>query len=338
MNSYIKVAIIGATGYTGAELVRLLERHPIAKVSVATSARQAGTRLDQSCAWLNSDLILESFEPDQLDADVAFLCQEAGFAGEHAPRLVDRGIKVVDLSADYRLNIPDEYAEYYGKPHPDPTPKFPVAYGLPELVNHGQIARASLVANPGCYPTASLLGLMPLIKAGWVNGTPVIDAKSGVSGAGRSKAVTEYLFSELTGGFTSYASVKHRHTPEIEQLSGVKVRFTPHLIPSSRGIHATIHVPVNVSPTSEGIEALFRDAYASSPCVRWVSGWPSTKQVQASNRCDIHAEFDPRTGFVVVASVIDNLVKGASGQAIQNMNILFGLDEATGLPLQGVWP
>lgn len=334
----VRVAIVGATGYTGAELVRLLMPHPQVEIVAVTSARQAGSPLDSACPWLSTRLILSEFDPETTEADYFFLCQEAGFAGEVAPRLIERGFKVIDLSADYRLSDSAVYETYYNRSHPDPNPEFKVAYGLPELVSHESIREAGLVANPGCYPTATLLGLMPMVRAEVVNGIPVIDAKSGVSGAGRSKAVTEYLFSELTGGFKSYAAVGHRHTPEIEQLAGRTVRFTPHLIPSARGIHSTMHVPVSKEFSGEDLAGMFNQAYVGRDCVRFVADWPSTKQVQGTNRCDIHAEYDARTGHVVVASVIDNLVKGASGQAVQNLNIMCGFDETLGLPLNGVWP
>jgi N-acetyl-gamma-glutamyl-phosphate reductase len=245
---------------------------------------------------------------------------------------------VIDLSADYRLTDPATYEKYYGRPHPAPQPDYKVAYGLPEITKHELIERAAVVANPGCYPTASLLALMPVISAGWLTGTPIIDAKSGVSGAGRSKADTAYLFSELNGGFKAYAGVGHRHSPEIAQLAGRPVRFTPHLIPAARGIHSTLHLPILPTVTDAHVEELFYEFYRFSPCVQWVQDWPSTKQVLGSNRCDIFGKVDQESGFLVLASVIDNLVKGASGQAIQNMNIISGFDEAAGLPLDGVWP
>jgi N-acetyl-gamma-glutamyl-phosphate reductase len=208
-------------------------------------------------------------------------------------------------------------------------------YGLPELVDRRGIAGARLVANPGCYPTAALLGLMPLVRAGILEGTPVIDAKSGVSGAGRSRKETDYLFSELAGGFKAYATTGHRHIPEIEQMTGVKVRFTPHLIPTPRGLEVTTHVPI--APGAD-LMRLYREAYEKEPFVDLHTAPPSIKQVVGSNRCAIYPGYDEHTGFAVICSVIDNLVKGAAGQAIQNMNLMAGIDETTGLPRNGVWP
>ena len=326
------VAVVGATGYGGAEIVRLLSGHPCAAVTTVTSGRSAGIGIGQECPWLSSDLVLQSFEPESLQADVVFLCQESGFAMQHAPQLSTR-MRVIDLSADFRLKDPEVYASYYKARHI--CPDTAAVYGLPELVDRNEISAARLIANPGCYPTAVSLGLMPLVRAGLVSGTPVVDAKSGVSGAGRSRKETEYLFTELDGGFKAYAVDGHRHTPEIEQMAGLPVRFTPHLVPMPRGIHATLHVPVS---DFGAVKGLFEEFYSDSVFVRVVGNPPVTKQVVGSNRCDIHVTADERTGFVVVCSVIDNLVKGAAGQAIQNMNLMLGLPEETGLPLDGIWP
>jgi N-acetyl-gamma-glutamyl-phosphate reductase len=256
---------------------------------------------------------------------------------EHAAAILPQA-RIVDLSADFRLKDHAVYRRYYNREHLNPDlPSVPV-YGLPELVDRDEIANARLIANPGCYPTASLLALMPLVKAGLVGGVPVIDAKSGVSGAGRSRKETDYLFSELSGGFKAYAPVGHRHTPEIAQLAGRPIRFTPHLIPAARGIEATAHVPLAKSLSKEELFDLYQKAYAHEPFVRMQKTMPSTKQVMGSNRCDIAVEVDEETGYAVVFSVIDNLVKGAAGQAIQNMNLMIGAPEDTGLPKDGVWP
>ncbi|MDR3690545.1 MAG: N-acetyl-gamma-glutamyl-phosphate reductase [Fimbriimonas sp.] len=333
----IRVAVVGATGYGGAEVIRLLASHPCAKVTIATSARRAGTPLRQECPWLSSDLVLSEFIPDGLNADFTFLCQETGFAMDVAPSLLPH-TRVIDLSADFRLEDLDIYEQYYGRKHTNPTLSTKPVYGLPELVDRAQIQSAVLVANPGCFPTASLLALMPLARAGLVSGIPVVDAKSGVSGAGRSKADTAYLFSELDGGVKAYGVVGHRHTPEIEQLSDLKVRFTPHLIPMPRGIHATVHIPVKEGQKLDGIKELYRQFYSGEPFVTLQDAPPSTKQVLGSNRCAMSVDLDERTGFAIVNSVIDNLVKGMAGQAIQNMNLMAGIPEETGLPMDGVWP
>lgn len=333
----IHVAVAGATGYGGSEVIRLLNSHPCAKVTVATSARRAGTPLNEECPWLANDIVLTEFDPTQNSADFTFLCQETGFAMEVAAEMQGR-TRVIDLSADFRLEDLAVYEAYYGRKHANPTLNKKPVYGLPELVDRAAIAKADLVANPGCYPTATLLAIMPLVSSGLVSGVPVVDAKSGVSGAGRSRKETDYLFSELSGGFKAYGAVGHRHTAEIEQLSGRTVRFTPHLIPVARGIHATAHVPLTQSLSNADLRGLFTDFYREEPFVTIQDNLPSTKQVQGSNRCAISVVADERCGFAVVCSVIDNLVKGMAGQAIQNMNLMAGISEVAGLPMDGVWP
>lgn len=333
----IRVAVVGASGYAGAEIVRLLDSHPCAQVTVVTSGRSAGKHLREECPWLATDLILEAFDPEHIDAEIVFLCQETGFAMDHVTRILPQA-RVIDLSADFRLTDLDVYRRFYRRDHTNPALPCKPVYGLPELVDRKEIAEARLVANPGCYPTASLLAIMPIVRAGLLSGSPVLDAKSGVSGAGRSKKETDYLFSELDGGFKAYGAVGHRHTPEISQMAGRAVRFTPHLIPIARGIEVTAHLPIGESITKEGLFEIFADAYMNEPFVVVQHALPSTKQVLGSNRCAIAVDVDPDTGYVVVCSVIDNLVKGAAGQAIQNMNILIGVPEDTGLPKNGVWP
>ncbi len=326
------VTVVGATGYAGAELVRLLSRHPVAEVVRATSTRNAGKPLAQECPWLSTDLVLEELGAGPLDTDIVFLCQEAGFAMERARGLIE-GSRLIDLSADFRLRDPAVYEQFYKRPQTDPD--LPAVYGLPELVARESIASANLIANPGCYPTASLLALMPLVKAGLVKSTPIIDAKSGVSGAGRSRKETEYLFAEIDNSFKAYGVLMHRHTPEIEQMAGCTVRFTPHLTPMPRGIHATVYVEM---PYPENLIDLYEDFYRQEKFVRIQSSEPSTKQVLGSNSCVIAPFYDPRTEHAVICSVIDNLVKGAAGQAIQNMNIMLGIAEDSGLEGSGMWP
>lgn len=332
----IRAAVVGATGYGGAEAVRLLAGHPDVEVSAVTSNRLEGTPLQGACPWLDTDLVLSAFDPETLPGDVVLLCQEAGFAMEYAPRLLER-MRVIDFSADFRLRDPAEYTRWYGRPHSGPD--VAGVYGLPELGDRDEIASASLVANPGCYPTATLLALAPLERAGLIDGTPVVDAKSGVSGAGRSRTETDYLLGELEGGFKAYGVVGHRHTPEIEQGLGRTVRFTPHLLPFARGIHITCHVPLRQGAGREEVLRVWNEAYRVEPFVRIrQEGWPSTKEVRGTNACVLGAAFDERTGHAVLVSVIDNLVKGAAGQAVQNLNLMFGLDETAGLPTHGVWP
>lgn len=335
--SKFNVAVIGATGYGGAEIVRLLGSHPNANVRTVTSGRLAGKPLREECPWLSSELILSSFEPETVDADFVFLCQETGFAMQHAAALIEK-TRVIDLSADFRIKDVAVYEKYYNREHSAPELLSQAVYGLPELSDHAAIAQTRLLANPGCYPTATSLALAPFVKQGIINGTPVVDAKSGASGAGRSRKETDYLFAELTTGFKAYAVNGHRHTPEIELTAGRPVRFTPHLIPAARGIHSTVHVPISGSWTKAQIVDLFRSFYEGAAFVRIQNAWPTTKQVQGSNRCDLAVDYDEHTGYAIVCSVIDNLVKGAAGQAIQNMNIMAGLPETTALPLDGVWP
>jgi N-acetyl-gamma-glutamyl-phosphate reductase len=327
-----RIAVVGATGYAGAEIVRLLASHPCAKVTTVTSSRSAGLPLREECPWLHTELVLSQFDPESIKADFIFLAQDAGFAMEHAAHLLETS-RVIDLSADFRLRDPSAYEAYYRRPMRDIGVE--AVYGLPELVDRDKIANARLLANPGCYPTATLLALMPLVESGLVAGLPVVDAKSGVSGAGRSRMESDYMFSELDGGFKPYVVAKHRHLPEIEQMAGVRVRFTPHLIPVARGLEATVHVPIR---SEARLDDLYREAYRNEPFVT-VQGWPpSTKQVLGSNRCVVAPFYDDHTGCAVICSVIDNLVKGAAGQAIQNMNLMAGIPEETGLPLHGVWP
>ncbi len=311
--------------------MRLLSMHPMADIQVVTSERLAGTRLADACPWLSTDLVLQSFDPESLDVDFVFLAQEAGFAMLHAPAMLGKA-KVVDLSADFRLKDKTVYAATYKREWSSPGLQDEPVYGLPEMTDHKQIADAWLVANPGCHATNAILGLSGLLP--FLNGIPVIDSKSGVSGAGRSRKETDYLFSEMTGNFKGYAVTGHRHIPEIEQQSGVKIRFTPHLVPASRGIYTTIHAPLRSGVGLEEIKA----GYPTSTFVRVVDQIPSTKQVLGSNRVDIHIALDDHTGFAIVSVVQDNLVKGAAGQAIQNMNLMAGLPEETGLPVHGVWP
>ena len=335
MNTKARVAIVGATGYGGAELVRLLSTHPSAEVVTVTSERLAGTPLRRDCPWLATDLVLDSFEQANLDVDFVFLAQEAGFAMKHAPELLKKA-KVIDLSADFRLPDKDVYRQYYKREWESPGLIDEPVYGLPELVSRDCIRKARLIANPGCHATAVLLAITPLVKAGLMDGIPVADAKSGVSGAGRSRKETDYLFSEMTGNFKAYGVTGHRHIPEIEQLAGTRIRFTPHLIPNARGIYATVHAPIKGE--GDKVKATLQEAYKDSVFVQIVDHIPATKHVEGTNRVDIAVEFDDHTGYAVISSVLDNLGKGAAGQAIQNMNLMAGLPEETGLPINGVWP
>jgi N-acetyl-gamma-glutamyl-phosphate reductase len=330
----IRAIVVGGTGYGGAEVVRLLLDHPNVELAAVTSSRLAGKPLRSECPWLATDILLSAFDPDAVDADVVFLCQENGFAMANAEAIL-RHARIVDLSADFRLASESDFQTFYGRAH---TAKhLEAVYGLPEIGHREAIRTANLLANPGCYPTASVLGLKPLVDAGVLVGTPVIDAKSGASGAGRGKATTDYLFSELATSLKPYAITGHRHTPEIEEQAGCAIRFTPHLVPMPRGLEATIHAPVRAT-TREELTAVLENAYRGERFVSVVDAVPATKQVTGSNRCDIYVDYDARTQYAVVTSVIDNLGKGAAGQAVQNMNLMFGLKESVGLSVHGLWP
>ena len=331
-----RVAIVGASGYGGAELIRLLSTHPSVEIVAATSGRSAGKPLREECPWLATDLVLSAFDPQTIECEVAFLCQEAGYAMDHARTLVERGIRVIDLSADFRLQDTAAYARYYRMEHRDPELLKEAAYGLPELGDRRRIAAARLVANPGCHVTASLLALSPLLSSVAEGAVPVIDTKTGVSGAGRSRKEMGYLFSELDGGVSAYAVAGHRHTPEIEALlPGLRVRFTPHLIPTPRGMVATVHVPVR-RPLD--VLAVLKARYADEPMVAAVDAPPNSKALTGTSGAQVWGTYDEHTGMAIAIGVLDNLGKGAAGQAIQNMNLMLGLPEPTGLPLSGLWP
>jgi N-acetyl-gamma-glutamyl-phosphate reductase len=337
----LNVAIIGATGYTGLELARLLSAHPKVKISALTSESKAGMSYSQCFpAFKNKlDLELEALNPDTIakKASLVFLCLPHQEAMEAAKDFLARGCRVIDLSADFRLSAAEVYEAWYG-PHRCHDLLKEAAYGLPEL-HREQIKKARLIANPGCYPTSCILGLAPLIKGKWIDLKTIhCDAKSGVSGAGK-KADPSILFCEVHEGVKAYKVGQHRHTPEIEQeisrLAGEKVMvsFTPHLIPMDRGILSTLYAQT-IRPTDLKIlHRLYEDFYKEEPFVRIrPSGeFPDTRDVRFTNYCDIGVHFDDRTGRVVIVSVIDNLTKGASGQAVQNMNLMMGFNETEGL-------
>ncbi len=338
----LKVAIVGASGYTGVELLRVLYTHPEAAVTCVTSEQSAGKRVSEVFPSLRDrcDLVLENLEPVRVagKADFIFTALPHKAAMEVVPTFLKLGKRVVDLSADYRLQDAREYALWY-EPHLNPLLLKQSVYGLPEL-KRAKIAEAELVANPGCYPTSVILGLAPLLKKKLIDiSTIIADSKSGVSGAGRSAKV-DNLFCEVNDGFKAYGvGGAHRHIPEIEQefslLAGKKVTisFTPHLVPMDRGILSTIYAsPVKPVATLELLK-LYTDFYKGEPFVRVLpeGSFPSTAHVRGSNFCDIGLTVDSRTGRVIIVSAIDNLVKGASGQAVQNMNIMNGFPENVGL-------
>lgn len=337
----VRVAIAGASGYTGFELMRLLCAHPFAQVILITSRQQKGKRLSEFYPALKGhcDLIFEDTEPEKLaaSADLVFTALPHEAAMDIVPGLLDRGVKVVDLSADYRLRDAQVYGRWYST-HKTPELLKEAVYGLPELYRD-RIRDARLVANPGCYPTSAILAAAPLLAGRLIDPETIIaDSKSGVSGAGRGASLGVH-FCEVNEGFKAYKVAEHRHTPEIEQemsvLAGVPVtiNFTPHLVPMTRGILTTVYAKLRAGIGADKVDGAFKEFYKEARFVR-LSGpgeFPSSLQVRGSNYCDLGWKVDPRTGRVVVISVIDNLTRGASGQAVCNMNIMCGFPEDAGL-------
>ena len=341
------VGIIGASGYTGAELLRLCASHPRFEAKLATGDSQAGARVSDlypSLAGAYGDTVFERYDPAVVDGlDLVFLGLPHGESQAIVPDLTGRVGCVVDLAADFRLSDPALYPEWYGEAHTQPALLTAFAYGLPELFRDS-LRGASLVAAPGCYVTAAALALAPLLRAGVVEPTGiVVDAASGVSGAGRAPKATA-TFCTVDEDFTAYGLLGHRHTPEIEQTltnvagQSVQVLFTPHLAPMNRGILATCYARPAAPTTTADLLGLLREAWAGEPFVVVTDGPPSTKATLGSNSVYVTAVADPRTGWVVALAALDNLVKGASGQAVQCANLMTGQPEPTGLPVAGVFP
>ena len=339
----IKVAIIGAAGYTGEELIRILLHHPFTEITCITSRENAGKSIG-SVFPRYADLELIFSEPDVKKitacAEVAFLCLPHGLAAEYAVPLVNNGIKVFDISADFRLKSLQKYKEYYKIDHPSPNGLSQAVYGLPEK-NRECIKKANLIACPGCYPTSVILPLFPLIKENLILLEGIkISGMSGVTGAGRKMEIP-YLFSECNESIRSYSTVKHRHTPEIEQeledaagTTPVIISFWAHLIPINRGLYSTIYAHVQNSRINlSDVEKTFNKFYDNEPFIRVLplGKLADTKNVIYTNVCEIGFNMDTRTGGIILTSAIDNLTKGASGQAVQCMNIVCGLEQTEGL-------
>jgi len=339
----ISVGIIGASGFTGAELLRICAAHPHFEVKYATGDSQAGTlarSLYPSLAATYPNLVFEEFElAKALACDVVFLGLPHEASLELVPQLVNKVKLVVDLSAAFRLTDVSQYPKWYGFTHTHPDLVASAVYGLPEL-NREALKTAKLIATPGCYVTAASLALAPLVKAGVIDPQGVIvDAASGVSGAGRA-AKHSNSFNTVDEDFTAYGLLDHRHTPEIEQITGAQILFTPHLAPMNRGILATCYArPIEgTTPTTASLLATLARAYAKEPLIVVGQNSPSTKATLGTNVTHITARYDERTGYVMVLSALDNLAKGASGGAVQAANVALGLNELDGLSMVGMYP
>ena len=342
----IRVGIVGGTGYTGMELLRILALHPETEIAVVTSRGEAGTRVDEAYPNLRGFVDTVFVEP-QADAltgcDAVFFATPHGTAMRMAPALLARNVKVIDLAADFRLKDPAVWAHWYGEPHACPELLEEAVYGLPE-VNRDALRTARLVACPGCYPTAVQLGLLPLLESGAVRTDRLIaDVKSGVSGAGR-KAEIPLLMSETGESLKAYGVKGHRHWPEIKQgleqaaKEAIGLTFVPHLIPMIRGIHATLYA--ELAGGAPDLQVLFEERYRDEPFVDVLpaGSHPDTRNVRGANRCQVAVHRPMNGTILVVLSVIDNLVKGAAGQAVQNFNLMFGLPETIGLAAIGLYP
>jgi N-acetyl-gamma-glutamyl-phosphate reductase len=337
----LKVAIAGASGYTGLELLRILCVHPSVKVCLITSRQQKGERIDDFYPAFRRrcDLVFEDTDPEMLadSADFVFTALPHQASMDIIADLLQRGIRVVDLSADYRLKDPEVFRQWYS-PHKTPELLKEAVYGLPELYRE-KIRSARLVANPGCYPTSIILAMAPVLARALVDPDSIIaDSKSGVSGAGRGMELALH-FCEVNENFKAYKVAEHRHTPEIEQelsvlaARTVRINFTPHLVPMSRGILSTVYCNLKPGIGVREVDDAFQSFYGNEAFVRLGErgSLPTTLQVRGSNFCDLGWRIDERTGRLIVISVIDNLTRGASGQAVCNMNIMNGLPENAGL-------
>ncbi|MBC7191653.1 N-acetyl-gamma-glutamyl-phosphate reductase [Marinobacter sp.] len=344
----IKVGIVGGTGYTGVELLRILADHPQADVRCITSRSEAGVRVADMYPNLRGHYELAFSEPDNRElaaCDLVFFATPHGVAMEAVPELLAAGTRVVDLSADFRIRDLDVWARWYGMPHTSPEWAEKAVYGLPEVARE-QVREARLVANPGCYPTAVQLGFLPLLENDLVDTSRLIaDAKSGASGGGRQGKIP-MLHGEVGESFKAYGASGHRHLPEIRQGltdaagSAVGVTFVPHLIPMVRGIEATLYAQLNNPSDFDRLQALFEERFRDEPFVDVMpfGSHPETRSVRGANLCRMALHRQEDSNMVIVSSVIDNLVKGAAGQAVQNMNIMFGLDERMGMASPALLP
>ena len=344
----IKVGIAGASGYTGLELVRLLIKHPEVELTVVTSEKHQGQKLADVFPNFGG-FCTQEFIPlspsISLECDILFLALPHTTAMNQVPDFLQGNCRVIDLSADYRLKSAEEFETWYAVPHQQKETLAQAVYGLPEL-HREKIRSAKLIANPGCYPTGVILALAPLMKTGWVDLKSIVaDCKSGVSGAGRKTSMATQ-FAECNEAVSAYGLGTHRHTPEIEQeISGlagrdINITFSPHLMPMTRGLLSTIYLNQTSNLDLEELGNHYRKFYSDEPFVRILNlgTYANTHYVASSNYCDIGLAIDKRTRRIVLTSAIDNLVKGAAGQAVQNMNLMLGIDETTGLDSPGIYP
>lgn len=349
MKNKLKVAIVGSTGYGGVELIRFLQHHPNVEIASVISSSTSGVSIAEGFPHLNTimEQTLDGIDVAHMAAnvDLVFTATPSGVSTQLVPQLIDAGLKVIDLSGDFRLKDGAEYEKWYKHTPAEDRYLEQAVYGLSEVYGE-KVQGVDFISNPGCYPTATLLGLIPAIEAGMIDpASLIIDAKSGVSGAGRGTSLTSH-YAEINENFKAYKVNKHQHIPEIEQvltdIAGhkVTVTFTTQLVPMTRGIMSTIYASLNGNYTDQDFIDAYNQYYEGKPFVRirQAGSWPATKEVFASNYCDIGFSADSRTGRVTIFSVIDNVVKGAAGQAIQNLNLMMGWDEVTGLQFSPVYP
>jgi N-acetyl-gamma-glutamyl-phosphate reductase len=338
-----RVGIINVTGYAGMEAARLLWNHPGVELAAITGRSLAGKRLGDAFPHLAvyGDFVISS--EIEAGVDIVFSALPTAESAVACEPFARRGVKVIDIAADFRLKDPAAFEQWFGKPHPAPDLLAGAVYGLPEL-NRDAIAGAAIVANPGCYPATSILALAPAVAAGIIQPSIIVDAKSGISGAGRGSGGS-YGYSEVNEDVSAYKVANHNHQPEIAQELGAlregpppKVTFVPHLVPMTRGIHATCYAHL-ARPISQGeVMELYRQFYDDAPFTRVVDSPPHTKHTLGNNMCLVHPVVDERNGVLVAIGVLDNLVKGAAGQAIENMNLMLGLPQTMGLDLPAVYP
>jgi N-acetyl-gamma-glutamyl-phosphate reductase len=344
----VRVGIVGVSGYAGVELLRIVHGHPGLELAWVAAGKWAGKQLDEAWpGWAGLGArTIEAFSPEEIaldgpmGCDAVFLALPHGHAGAIVPGILAKGVRVVDLGADHRLRDAEVYAEHYGAPHPHPEQLATAVYGLAEW-NREALAGAMLIATPGCYPTAVALAALPLVglvESGLADAWVVADCISGVSGAGR-KAGPRNLFCETTDRAQAYGlGGTHRHAPEMEQTLGIPVSFTPHLAPMNRGMVATVHLKLRGALELAELRARFEDAYGDEPMIQLCDAPPSTADVRGTNRAHLAVAVDARRGVATVCCVIDNLVKGAAGQAVQCLNIALGLPETQGLPVVPLLP